>query len=352
MTLLDQPDRLASLDPKSMCGLIESLPIFMAGAERAVQSLSLLVPRRVAQVIVSGMGGSAIGGDVIRAAFADVLKVPMLVCRDYRLPAFIDDSTLVFASSYSGNTEETLSAYGQAHAAGSSIICITSGGKLAAQARSDGYPVIGLPPGLPPRSALGYSSVTLLSAMTSLGLVPDASAALHETIGLLTRLVPAYGPSAPQEGNPAKAIAASLHGKLVAIYGSSSITDPAAVRWRGQLEENAKNLAFHHLLPEMNHNELVGWDLPPQVLQHVGVVFLRDRHDHPQVMRRFDLTRELVAEKAGSVHEVWGEGASTLARIFSIICLGDFVSFYLACLNAVDPTPVAVIELLKQKLGS
>lgn len=352
MSLLDQPDRLSSLDPKSMCGLIESLPLFMAGAARTARTLSLRAPQRITSVIVSGMGGSAIGGDVIRVAVSEQLKIPMLVCRDYRIPAFVDSGTLVIASSYSGNTEETLSACEQARAAGAPIVCITSGGKLAALAHAHGYPVISLPAGLPPRAALGYSSVLLLGALTSLGLVPDMSGALQETIDLLSRLVPAYGPATPEEKNPAKAIAASLHGRLIAIYGSGALTDPVAVRWRGQMEENAKNLAFHHLLPEMNHNELVGWQLPAALLDQIGVVFLRDRNDHPQVQRRFDLTRDIVAQKAGIVHEAWGEGDSPLARIFSLICLGDFVSFYLACLNAVDPTPVAVIEILKQKLGA
>jgi glucose/mannose-6-phosphate isomerase len=335
-----------------MRSLIQSLPVHLQEAAQATRGLSLPAPARISHVVVSGMGGSAAGGDVIRAATAAGLRIPLFVCRDYRLPGFVDSSTLVIASSYSGNTEETLSAYDQARAAGASIVCVSSGGKLEALAKSHGHPVLGLPPGLPPRAALGYSTVMLLGILTGLGLVPDMTEALSETVQILKGLAKRVGPGVPQQENQAKLIAQSLHGRVAAIYAASALLEPAAVRWRGQIEENAKNLAFHHLLPEMNHNELVGWQLPAHVLKQVGVIFLRDQGDHPQVQRRFDLTREIVMRAAGACHEVWSEGESPLARIFSVISLGDHVSLYLAWLNSVDPTPVPVIEALKQKLGA
>jgi glucose/mannose-6-phosphate isomerase len=352
LSVLDQPDRLAALDPKSMRTLIGSWPSLVGDAARLAPSLSLTRARDIAQVVVSGMGGSAIAGDVVRAVAAPSLKVPLLVSRDYALPAFAGPSTLVIASSYSGNTEETLSSYQQARAAGASIVCLASGGKLAAAAHEHGYPVIPLPGGLPPRSVLGYSAVMLFGVLTSLGLLPDMGAQFTEAVEVLNRLTARYGPSEPEIHNPAKGIARSLHGKIAAVYASSALLDPAAVRWRGQIEENAKSLAFHHLLPEMDHNELVGWEIPEAALRQIGVIFLRDRGDHHQVQRRFDLTRQIVAQRAGVVQEVWTEGESSIARIFSLVCLGDFVSFYLACLNEVDPTPVSVIETLKQRLVS
>jgi glucose/mannose-6-phosphate isomerase len=332
--------------------LVQSFPLQVEEAIKAVGTLSLTAPPRIGNVIVCGMGGSAIAGDVIRAATADSLRVPLMVCRDYCLPKFIDSSTLVFASSYSGNTEETISAYMQARGANASIVCLTSGGKLASLAQSHRHPVIPLPAGLPPRAALGHSAVRLLGALSVLGLVPDMTETLRETVELLIRLAARYGIEVPEHNNWAKTIARSLRGRLVAVYASSASLEPAAVRWRGQMEENAKNLAFHHLLPEMNHNELVGWQLPDQALQQIGVVLLRDRGDHPQMQRRFDFTKEIVSRKTSVVHEVWSEGQSLLARIFSVIYLGDFVSLYLACLNSVDPTPVSVIEALKKRLGA
>ncbi|MBZ5498289.1 MAG: bifunctional phosphoglucose/phosphomannose isomerase [Acidobacteriia bacterium] len=352
MPVLDQMDRMAAIDPKSMRHLLQSFPAQVEGAAQMARTLSLPPPPRITCVVIGGMGGSAIGGDVIGAVTSAFLSIPLFVCRDYRLPGFIDASTLVFASSYSGNTEETLSAYEQARTAGAFIICLTSGGKLASEARRHGHPVIQLPAGLPPRAALGYSAVMLLGALSMLGLIPDMTEPLRETVELLNQLVARYGPETDETRNQAKRMARSLHGRLIAVYASSAVLNPVAVRWRGQIEENAKNLAFHHLMPEMNHNELVGWEFPAQLLQQIAVVLLRDRGDHPQVQRRFDLTREILARKTAIVHEVWSEGESLLARIFSAICLGDFVSLYLAFLNAVDPTPVPVIETLKQKLGA
>ncbi len=351
MSVLDRPDRLAALDPNSMRDLIGSWPSLVGDAHQAARKLSLPRLHDFANIVVSGMGGSAIGGDVVRAVTAPMLRAPLMVSRDYRLPAFAGPSTLVIASSYSGNTEETLSSYERAQAAGAHIVCLTSGGKLAAAAKRNGHPLILLPAGLPPRSILGYSAIMIFGTLIVLGQLPEMDAQIEEAVSVLTRLTVRNGPSTPESDNPAKGIARSIQGKIAAIYASSALLDPAAVRWRGQIEENAKNLAFHHLLPEMDHNELVGWALPEPVLEKIGVIFLRDRGDHPQVQRRFDFTRQIVARKAGVVHEIWTEGESPLSRIFSVICLGDFVSLYLACLNGVDPTPVPVIESLKQKLG-
>jgi glucose/mannose-6-phosphate isomerase len=351
MSVLDQPDQWMAIDPKSMKTLVEEFPNQVQHATRAGQNLSLPAIPNIRTVVVTGLGGSAIGGDLVRSIAGQGLRVPLVVNRDYDLPGFVDASSLVFACSYSGNTEETLSAYQQARQVKASVICVTSGGRIAEMGKADGYPVLSLPGGLPPRTALGYSLFMLLAAMQALALIPDMTEPMRETIDLLMKLKGRYGTHNPESANPAKSLARSLYGKLVCIYGSSSILDAAAYRWRSQIAENAKNFASHHLLPEMNHNELVGWLYPEDVLQKVGVVLLRDRGDHPQVQRRFDLTRELVAKRAGVVQEVWSEGESLLARIMSTIYLGDFVSLYLAYLNRIDPTPVQVIDYLKHKLS-
>jgi glucose/mannose-6-phosphate isomerase len=350
MSLLDSREWCTALDPNSMWSLIDTFPSQIQSAMNMIQRLALGACPEIKNIIVTGLGGSAIGGDVVRSA-ASSLEIPLLVSRDYFLPHFVNSSTLVLACSYSGGTEETLSAYAQAKRARANIVCITSGGRLAQLAKNDGYPTVILPGGLPPRSALGYSTIALLGVLGALDLLPEISEALHETADTLAILGKRYGFETPEAENQAKTIAGSLHGKIVAIYGSNGLLDSASLRWRGQIEENAKTLAFHHVLPEMNHNELVGWQFPAQVLQNIGVVFLRDRMEHPQVQRRFELTKEIIKPKAGVVHEVWSEGSSPLARIFSVIYLGDFVSLYMAYLNEIDPTPVQVIEMLKQKLS-
>ena len=352
MSLLDQADHWAAVDPKSMNALLESFPEQLQAAAKAGQDIS--IPKRggIRTLIVTGLGGSAIGGDLARSVAGPQLRIPLIVNRDYDLPGFVDAGSLVFACSYSGNTEETLSAYLQACKAKASVVCITSGGRLEAMAKADGHPVILLPGGLPPRAALGHSLFSLLSALQSLQLIPNMEKPIGETVELTKRLREDYGLANPQSANRAKILAGSLHGKIVAIYASNGIMDGAALRWRSQIAENSKNLAFHHVLPEMNHNELVGWMYPEEALRRVGVVFLRDKGDHPQVQRRFDLTRELIADKAGILHEVWSEGDSLLARILSVVYLGDFVSLYLAYLNNIDPTPVRVIDYLKRKLSN
>lgn len=351
MSILDQADRCAALDVQSMKGLLESFPEQLQTAALAGQSISIPRPGEIRAVIVTGLGGSAIGGDLARSVAGPHLRVPFLVNRDYDLPRFVDSTTLVFACSYSGNTEETISAYQQACEAKAAVVCVTSGGRLQAMAESNGHPLIALPKGLPPRAALGHSLFSLLSAMRALQFVPDAAASFEETTELMRKLRDRYQSARPESSNFAKKLAVSLHGKIAAVYASGGIMDGAAFRWRSQIEENSKNLAFHHVLPEMNHNELVGWMHPEDVLQQVGVILLRDKGDHPQVQRRFELTKELIAPKAGSLHEVWSEGESLLARILSVIYLGDFVSLYLAYLNGADPTPVKVIDYLKGRLS-
>jgi glucose/mannose-6-phosphate isomerase len=352
MSVLDQPESWTSIDPRSMRSLIESFPGQVEAAAQSGLEFSLSLPRDPRVLVITGLGGSAIGGDLVRSIAGRQLRIPLVVNRDYDLPGFIDPFSLVIACSYSGNTEETLSAYRQARQARAHIFCITSGGHLEAMAKADGCPVLAIPGGLPPRAALGYSLITLLYALKGLNLIPDITGDVRETIQLLKALSRRYAASNPESDNPAKKLARSLFGKIAAIYGSNGIMDAAAFRWRCQIAENAKNLGFHHVLPELNHNELVGWLYPEEALKKIGVVLLRDREDHSQVQRRFDLTRELIADKAGSLDEVWSEGDSLLARIMSIIYLGDFVSLYLAYLNNADPMPVKVIDFLKAKLST
>jgi glucose/mannose-6-phosphate isomerase len=351
MTILDQAGQWKSVDTRSMYSLIEAFPEQIQAAAKNGRDIPFPDARKCRTLVISGLGGSAIGGDLARAVVGPHLSVPILVNRDYGLPHFVDSSSVVIACSYSGNTEETLSAYHQARKVSASVVCVTSGGQLASLGKEDGCPVLHLAAGLPPRAALGHSLLAILTVLQGMKLIPDQDESMVEAIDILIRLKKLYCTSAPESVNLAKNMATSLAGKIVAVYGSSIMMDSAAFRWRTQIEENAKNLALHHALPEMNHNELVGWVHPEEVLSRIGVVMLRDNEDHPQVQRRFDLTRELIEKRAGAFYEVWSEGESRLARILSVIYLGDFVSLYLAFLNKADPTPVEVIDYLKKKLS-
>ncbi|MDZ7336994.1 MAG: bifunctional phosphoglucose/phosphomannose isomerase [candidate division KSB1 bacterium] len=328
-----------------ICGFAEQLTHAVELGRRTT------LPReyaRVEAVVCLGMGGSAIGGDLLRCYLADTLKVPLVVNRDYLNPAFVGSKTLVIASSYSGNTEETLSAYVQAKERGAKVLCITSGGELARRAQGDGVPVVLIPGGYPPRTALAYLAVPALLAFEKLGFVPPQEEPLKESAALLSKLAQDY--DRPEAGNQALAAAQRLVGKLPVIYTTSS-WEVVGMRWRGQLSENSKVLAYSSTLPEMNHNEIVGWGLLEPVQRMVQVVLLRDRGDHPRVQMRMEFLKELVARHSYPAIELFAQGQSRLARILSLIHLGDWVSYYLALYNEVDPTPVKNIEMLKERLS-
>jgi glucose/mannose-6-phosphate isomerase len=306
--------------------------------------------RPFSSIVMTGMGGSAIGGDLLRSYLSQELSIPCIVNRSYTMPAFVGTSTLVVVSSYSGNTEETLAAFRGARESGAKILCLTTGGEVLRLAKLSGYPVIKVVPGLQPRAALGYSFFPLLLALTRIGIVRNQDASIRETIDLLWRLSRRFG-NLRNKTNQAVRIARMLHGKLPIIYSSSEHLDAVNVRWRGQISENAKQLAYGHVLPEMNHNEIVGWEVDRALMTKTTVVFLKDKGVHDRVRLREDITRSIVRRRAGKVLEVSSEGSSLLARIFSLVYLGDWVSYYLAILNKRNPTPVKVIEYLKNELA-
>lgn len=301
-------------------------------------------------VVITGMGGSAIGGDLIRCALRGTATVPIIVNRHYRLPSFVDERTLVVGSSYSGNTEETLEAFDEALRRGAMCVAITSGGKLAEMADRAEVPLIKIPQGYPPRAALGYTSIPVLAALVRLGFAPnfDLAGQLEEALKVLEGMGGELNPDV--EENPAKEIALKLHGRLPIIYASQDL-EAVAIRWKGQMSENSKSLAYVGILPEMNHNEIEGWRHPEGLLSSLHIVMIRDPGDHERVQMRMEITKGIVKEHADGVTEVYPRGKGELAKLLSLIYLGDFVSLYLAALNGEDPTPVERIGVLKKKLA-
>ena len=303
----------------------------------------------VSNIVVTGLGGSAIGGDILRSYVAEELSIPFVINRHYFLPKFVNKKTLVIVSSYSGSTEETIAAHLDARKRKASVLCITSGGETEQLARKFGQPLIKIPKGYPPRTALGYSFFAPLVALTKLKVLAPRDKEINETIKLLNNKVNVY--ASLTKHNPAYELAKQLFNRCPIIYSSSDRLDAVNVRWRGQLAENAKVLAFGNVLPEMNHNELVGWKVLRRQMNDMAVVFLRDRGEHPRVQTRMKITKSIVSEFTNRVVEVYSEGTSLLARSFSLICLGDWTSYYLALLNGIDPTPVHIIDYLKWELA-
>jgi glucose/mannose-6-phosphate isomerase len=303
----------------------------------------------VSNIIVTGLGGSAIGGDLLRSYLQYELNVPMQVNRNYYLPAYANSSTLVIVSSYSGGTEETLSAYGDAKKKGCRIVCVSSGGKLSVMAENDGYLVIKVPKGYQPRCALAFSFIPMLMLLVKLGIIQGRDAQINDLIGFISEKSAGYTTLEPQD-NPAIRIADHLKGKIPVIYSSNDLLDIVNLRWRGQFAENAKTLAFGNYLPEMNHNEIVGWQENSDFLRNFAVLFLLDKEDNPRIIRRQKITREILEPYRGLDIQVESEGNSRLERIFDLVYLGDWISYYLAILCKVDPSPIEKINILKNKL--
>jgi glucose/mannose-6-phosphate isomerase len=355
---LNDHAQLKAHDPSDMLGAILGLPEQCAAAKRIASGADLgaLTGRHFSSVVIAGMGGSAIGGDLLRAAFEPQLTCPVTVVRDYRLPGYIGPETLVIAASNSGNTEETLSTYAQARKASAPILAVTTGGKLDDLAEADGVPLIKLPvTGLQPRAAVGYAFVPLVVAAVRLKLLPDSVMQdIDEAAGVLLTMRAALGPDVPPATNQAKQLATEWVGKIPFIYGSQAERGVVAYRWKTQINENAKALAVANVFPELNHNETVGWSGShgqAAVEKFLSVVILRDRAEPAHIVRRVELTKELLADRKVHIDEVWSSGTSALARTFSLVYAGDFASCYLALAYGEDPTPVKAIDWLKQQLA-
>jgi len=306
--------------------------------------------RGIKNIVLTGLGGSAIGGDLLRSYLADELSVPFFINRHYYLPDFVGRESLVVVSSYSGNTEETIDAHKDAAKRKARVLCISTGGETAALAKKFKQPWVQIPPGYSPRAALGYSFFPLLVILVRLGLIKSKDKDIKETIGVLqSKAAVLSNPQSPE--NMALQLAEQVKGRLPIVYSSADHLDAVNLRWRGQFAENAKQLAFGHVLPEMNHNELVGWKVLTNLMKQMHVIFLKDSGSHKRVAVRESITKQVVSKYTPNTTEVWSEGKSLLARMFSLIHIGDWVSFYLAILNNEDPTPVKVIDFLKGELA-
>lgn len=349
---LNNESQIAANDPGGMLKALFNLPEQCAESLRIAQEFN--PPGDYADVntiMVTGLGGSAIGGDLLRVFVSGKAGTPVVINRDYVLPAFVSDKTLVFAVSYSGNTEETLSAYAQAREKKAKIIALTTGGKLKELAQQDGFPVITVPGGISPRAATGYLFIPTVATLAKLGIIPDVTGEINDTITTLQGLREKFKPAAPVADNPAKQLAQKLFNKIPLIWGASSTTEVVATRWKGQINENSKAMAYWNIFPELNHNEIVGFEMPGQLLKQLEVILLRDRSDHPRVQRRMEISKTIIQDKVSGITEVQSTGSSVLARTFSLTYTGDYVSVYLAALYGIDPSPVKMIDYLKNELA-
>jgi glucose/mannose-6-phosphate isomerase len=345
---LDDARALERIDRHDTRRVLAEFPDQCRRARDLVATPPITTPRpRV--VVMAGMGGSAAGADLLVACATPTLDVPILVHRGYGLPAAAGRDALVIATSYSGDTAEVTSAVETALARQVPVVVITSGGTLGALAARRRLPCVTLPAGLMPRMALGYLVVPALGALAACGAAVASAADVDEAISVVTDQAADLGPATGTEKNEAKRLAQALGRRLPAIYGGP-LTGAAAYRWKTDLEENAKLLAVAGALPEMNHNEIEIWRGP--AARELHAVLLREDTEPPEIADRFTLVRELVGPAAGGVSEVWARGRGTLARLLSLVYLGQWVSFYAAMLRDVDPWPVPVLTEVKQRLSA
>ncbi len=323
--------------------MIARFPEQLAEALALAQNVTLKkhnAPLR--SIFISGLGGSGIGGNFVQEFVRPVCKLPVVVSKGYQAPAWVNKHTLAICSSYSGNTEETLSTLEQLLTTGAQIVCIASSGRLIEIAKQKGLDYVQVPGGWSsPRACLGFSVVAQLAVLRAAKLIP---------LKLLTQVGAAQKMLAKDQAaiqKSARKIAAVLVGKTPVIYAADH-NEAVAVRWRQQVNENAKMLAWHHVLPEMNHNELVGWrDNRPDV----AVIWLRNKDDFQRTSIRMDISKEIIGQVAGSSTEIWSKGKSPIEKALYLVHLGDWMSFYLAELRKVDPVEIKVIDRLKGELA-
>jgi len=354
MSNLNATTQFASVDPQGMLGHVLALPQTCADAWELAQRTypTLNLPSGFQHIVIVGMGGSAIGGDLLSALVADECPCPIMVQRGYQLPAFVQGpETLVIGVSYSGNTEETLSAFNQARARGALLTALTTGGEMLRLANEWHVPVLRFNYPSQPRAALGYSFVPLLNLLSQLGLVTGHANALHEAVDVMHAWQAEIGPEVPTADNPAKQLAGALRDRAPVVYGAG-LLQPVARRWKTQFNENAKVWAFFEEMPELNHNAVVGFEQSASIRGQTAVITLRSRYDSARIQRRWRVTGELLLREGVKLYVVEARGQSRLAQMLSAIHFGDLVSVYLALTNDIDPTPVAPINYLKAQLAS
>jgi glucose/mannose-6-phosphate isomerase len=347
--LLANAEQLRIRDTGRMLDILGASPDRLVDADMLGKQFEPRTASSVRNVVVTGLGGSAIGGEVMQSLVGSECRVPVMVNREYHVPGFVGPDTLVIACSYSGNTGETLQAYRMARERGAQLVVITSGGQLSERAVQEGVPLLSIPPGSPPRTAIAYSVIPMLWILHRAGLWRWQEGVMAETVAMVAAARDLYRPEVPPESNAAKMMALRLRDKIPVIYAPSHPLGAVATRWRGQFAENGKSLASHHVLPEMMHNEIVGWK-HPSLIEKMHALCLRDPAEHPQVSVGFEFLIRTIGSRPATLEQHRGSGESLMARMFSLIVLGDYASVYLAFLYGEDPTPVAVIDRLKQEL--
>jgi glucose/mannose-6-phosphate isomerase len=348
---LNNFEEFPKFDTNGMLAQIDHLPEQLAEAWKLGLAQDLPNMGEIQSVIIAGMGGSAIGADLLAATIADICPVPVFVQRDYGLPAWANgQSTLAVLSSHSGNTEETLAAFNQALQANCQILTVSTGGELLEKALKNGIPAWTFKHVGQPRAAVGFSFGLLLALFTRLGLIPDPDAELAITVQSMMEQRKTINAQSPLSQNPAKRLAGQLVGRYPTFFGAGHMV-PVARRWKCQVNEVSKAIAAFEALPESDHNTLSGLGFPQEVLEKAFSFFIRSESDLPRAALRFDLTQEIMLEEGINTDSYLATGKTRLEQLWRGTKFGDYVAFYLAMAYETDPTAIPTILGLKQAMS-
>jgi glucose/mannose-6-phosphate isomerase len=347
-TILDDPCEIRKVDKNGMLSFCVEAAKHYDNAAKLANRVKVDYPEPEA-IIVAGMGGSAIGGELLKDWSRDSARTPIEVCREYHLPAYANRKTLVLVTSYSGETEETLSVFLEALKRKCMILAISSGGTLQNFAQELSVPHLLVPGGMAPRASLPYLFIPLPIILRKIGNVSNVDRDIVEAVNVLKQVAAENSPEILSDHNPAKILADGILGTVPAVYGFQFYR-AVAQRFKTQINENSKNPAKWEIFPELDHNEIVGWENAREFAEHFSVIFIRDCEESMEIRRRIEVSRQIINHVLTKLFEVWSRGKTKLAKMSSVICTGDFTSVYLAVLRGVDPTPVKSIDVLKRRL--
>ncbi|MCW4054198.1 MAG: bifunctional phosphoglucose/phosphomannose isomerase [Candidatus Bathyarchaeota archaeon] len=346
-SVLNDVDKISDVDRSNMLEFCVDAARLYREAVEVAEKISLNYSN-FENIIVAGMGGSAIGGEMLKDWARDKAHFPIEVSRAYSLPSYANERSLVLVMSYSGETEESLSSFLNALKRRCMVFCVSSGGSLLEFAEKLNAPYLRVPSAMPPRAALPYMVVPLLKLLEKAGVVSSISEELSEAIQLLGRIAGENAPEMPMKDNFAKMLASGINGSVPVVYGFG-LYRGVAQRFKQQFNENSKVPSKWEFFSELNHNEIVGWEKAEELAKCFSTIFIRDKAEPTEIRSRIETTKTLISLYS-KTFEVWSRGKSALARMLSTVCIGDFTSVYLAILRGVDPTPVETINLLKQKM--
>jgi glucose/mannose-6-phosphate isomerase len=352
MNILDDIKKISEIDKSNMIDLIDKLPDQIIEAKDIVNSSMLGSLYKIDNIVISGMGASSISGDIIQSLLRDKIDIPIFVSRQYDLPKWVNKDTLIISQSYSGNTEETLSTFKIAYQKRCKIIGISSGGKLEEFCKNRNVAHIKIPPGYAPRAAIGYSLFSALYSLEKVGILKiDLKSEIEEALYVLKESKDNNKKEIFQNNNISKQTAKEILNTIPQIYGFGFYV-PIAKRWCNQLNENSKLICKYNDVPECNHNDIVGWSMNPEVSNNFSCIIFRDSEiESIYISKRLEFMKKLFNEVSGKVIEIHPKGKKRLAKMMYMINLGDYISYYLAILRNIDPTPVEAILELKSELA-